>query len=95
MLQMSPQPRVHHLDSSLRVSHQQIFRQDWFSSYSAAVFEDDAHQLEQRIGTARRAIAERFSKLDAGETPLHLETRDLKKALATLDLLEGHPLAKL
>ena len=68
-----------------------VSRQEWFRAYVSAMLEGDPQTVKHRIEEARTAILERLAILNAGESPIHLEFRDLKNALGKLDLRELYP----
>ena len=68
-----------------------VSRQEWFQAYASAMLEGNPQTVKHRIEAARAAIIQRLATLNAGESPVHLEFRDLKNALGKLDLLELYP----
>lgn len=62
-------------------------RKDWFDVYAAAILESDLHRIQERVATARKAIADRILQLETGEPADGREPRDLRDALDKLQLL--------
>ena len=62
-------------------------RNSWFDVYAAAILENDAEQVAERVVIARRAIADRIAQLEAGDLADNREPRDLEDALNKLQIL--------
>ena len=62
-------------------------RNGWFDAYAAAILESNLDRITERVTSARKAIADRISQLEAGESAENREARDLEDALNKLQIL--------